>query len=97
MLDSQLDTATLSEIFEKHLHGYLSQNTLLDIAVQYGQAYADRAKSIYDAAMDCPVDWKTANMDDGLLALSQFLSQNYPWLSQEAHYRFTGAFIMAWK
>ncbi len=63
----------------------------------FGQEIAARVRAVYDDAMGCPVDWRTASMDEALAALHHFLGATYPWLTAEARRRLNFCFIMTWK
>lgn len=64
---------------------------------RYGATVRDATRSVYDAAMNCPVDWRTATMDFSLDTLHAYLTTHYPWLPPEARTRLNYCFIMTWK
>lgn len=67
------------------------------IECHYGADVAAKTKSVYDQAMDCPVDWNTARMDAALGVLSDFLTTHFPWLTPEARTLLNYRFIVTWK
>ena len=79
------------------LCSYLSEENQQQIRTLFGEDIASNVKTIYDGALNCPVDWRTATMDEGLQSLADFLSAGYPWLTREARLVLTHCFIMAWK
>ena len=94
---TQNNSEALNEVFENHLEVYFSSENLRTIAALYTPEIAQQAKLIYDAAIDYPVDWRTANMNEALLVLSRFLQAEFLWMSDATRQRFTFAFIMTWK
>jgi hypothetical protein len=87
----------INEAFEKYLESYLSKEARQKIANHYGEEIASKAAAIYADAMNCSVDWRTATIDSALPVLSELLSRNYSWLSEQARLKIIGAFIMEWK
>lgn len=81
---------------ENHLGSYLSKDNEAVIAQKYGEAVLRRVKAIYTQAIDSPVDWRTAKMDDALAILGGVLDK-LPWLTQKARGNLVHAFIMTWK
>ena len=94
MTDEQVQ---VSEAIETFLGSYLSQNAREQIAARYGEAIATKVQSLYDDAMSCPVDWRTATIDTALPVLHDLLTGKYPWLSDKARTNVVGAFVMTWK
>jgi hypothetical protein len=76
---------------------YLSQQDREKIAAQYGEDIAVKVKALYDDALNCPVDWRTATIDTALPVLHKLLASKYPWLSAKARTYIVGAFVMEWK
>lgn len=81
----------------RFISSYWSTEAGQQIESVYGKEVAVNAKAVYDAAMGCPVDWQTATMDSALGILSDFLTAQYRWLSQEARTRLNYCYIMTWK
>jgi hypothetical protein len=101
-ISNQRETVTeeqtkISEAFENFLGSYLSEEDIEKIIARYGSDIAARVKSIYDDAIDSPVDWSTATMDSALTVLHELLTSKYPWLTKEARSKINWAFIMTWK
>ncbi len=91
------DETKINEAVERCVSSDLSPDAERQIADLYGARIAAETRSVYEAALNCPVDWRTATMDDALSALHRFLDDKYPWLSAEARSRLNYCFIMAWK
>lgn len=89
--------AQVGEAIVAHLGSHWSNETTQGIEAQFGADVAARAKVVYDDAMNCPVDWQTATMDDALDALHLFLHEKYSWLTPGARSRLNYSYIMAWK
>lgn len=87
----------INQAFEKYLESYLSKEARQKIADRYGEEIALKATAVYADAMNCPVDWRTATIDTALPILSELLSRNYSWLSEQARLKIIGAFVMEWK
>ena len=87
----------INEAFETLQESYLSKDAREKITALYGEGIAARVKAIYDDALKCPVDWRTATIDTALPVLHELLAARYPWLSGKARSKITGAFIMEWK
>lgn len=94
MTDEQ---ANINKAFENYLAPFLSQEAREQIAARYGEAVATKVKAIYDDALNCPVDWRTATIDTALPVLRALLTDKYPWLSRQARSNLINAFIMDWK
>lgn len=86
----------INEALEHCLGQYLSIEARQKIAGQYGEEVAAQVTALYEEALNCPVDWRTATMDDGLAVLGAVLDK-YPWLSKRARGSLVHTFIMAWK
>ena len=93
----QDDQAKVNEAVARCLRSSLSEEPERRIAELYGAQVAAETRALYEDAMNCPVDWRTATMDDALDVLHRFLDDKYPWLSAEARTRLNYCFIMAWK
>lgn len=91
------DHDKINEAFESLLDSCLSKEALEKISLGYGEAVATRVKAIYDDALMCPVDWRTATIDTALTVLHELLQSKYPWLSREARSKINLAFITEWK
>ncbi|MDQ1523227.1 MAG: hypothetical protein QOE47_1151 [Pyrinomonadaceae bacterium] len=91
------DEAKINEAVERCLRSYLSPDVEQRITDLFGAHIAARTRAVYDDAMRCPVDWRTAKMDDALAVLHDFLDEKYPWLTAEARSRLNYCFIMSWK
>ncbi len=87
----------INEAIETFLGSHLSREVSEKIASVYGEAVAARVKAIYDDALKCDVDWRTATIDTALPILDELLNRKYPWLSQRARSKIVSAFIMEWK
>lgn len=87
----------INEAIIRFMQTGCSQGVQDEIASVYGEAVARQVRSVYDAAVDCPVDWNKVNMNGALAALADFLRTEFPWLSAEAHTRLNYCYIMAWK
>ncbi|HMV85347.1 MAG TPA: hypothetical protein PLD20_33865 [Blastocatellia bacterium] len=87
----------INEALAHHLNSSLSAEAKARIRELYGAEIAQKVNAVYRAALDCPVDWRTATMDSALSALRDFLAREYPWLSPEAKSSLNYCFIMAWK
>lgn len=87
----------INEAFEKFLRNYLSPEDRKQIAAVYGEQIAEQVRTIYDEALNAPVDWGSATMDSALDSMHEFLDQKYPWLSPVARTKINHAFIMVWK
>jgi hypothetical protein len=94
-MDEQEDR--INEAFENYLESYLSKEAQGKIVSCYGEAIAARVRAIYDDALKCTVDWRTADIDTALPVLHDLLDSKYPWLSGKARAKIIGAFVMAWK
>lgn len=88
---------SINAAFETCLQSYLSKEAREKIREHYGAAVAARVQAIYDDALGCPVDWRSATIDTALPVLHKFLDNKYPWLSSKARSQIVGAFIMEWK
>jgi len=93
----QDDKAKINEAVARCLSSGLPQEVERRITELYGAQIAAETRALYEDAMDCPVDWRTAKMDDALSVLHRFLDNKYPWLSAEAESCLNYCFIMAWK
>src|SRR3712207_6743260 len=89
------DKAKINEAIVRCVGSYLSPDAEREIANLYGARVAAGVRAVYDDALDCPVDWRTATMDDGLSVMHRFLDESYAWLSDEARTRLNYCFIMA--
>ena len=87
----------INQAFETFLESYLSKEAREKITAFYGESIATRVKAIYEDALKCPVDWRTATIDTALPILHELLEGKYPWLSGKARSKIVGAFIMEWK
>jgi hypothetical protein len=87
----------INEAFETFQESYLSKESHEKITALYGERIAARVKAIYEDALKCPVDWRTATIDTALPVLHELLTSKYPWLSGKARSKITGAFIVEWK
>jgi hypothetical protein len=94
MADEQ---AMINEAIETFLESYLSIEVREKVTDLYGKGIAARVKAIYDDALKCPVDWRTATIDTALPVLHELLTGKYPWLSGKAKSKIVWAFIMEWK
>lgn len=91
MTDEQ---AKISEAFERFLNSYLSRAARQQITDSYGEEIAAQVKTIYDAALGVPVDWRTATIDTALPVLHELLNRDYSWLSDAARRNINYAFIL---
>lgn len=91
------EEAIISEVLAKHIGSYFSVDAENKVRDLYGEEVATRAKAIYNDALNCPVDWRSATMDSALLVLAQYLNTKYPWLTPEAKTSLNYCFIMTWK
>lgn len=91
------DQTEINAAFENYLESYLSKEAREKIAARYGEEVAAKVKAIYDDALGCPVDWRTASIDTALPVLHELLSAKYSWLSSKARTNINSAFIMEWK
>jgi len=87
----------MNEVFAKHLGSSFSTEVEEKINRLYGKDVAAKAKTIYNDALACPVDWRTATIDSALPVLADYLKAKYPWLTPEAKSALNYCFIMAWK
>ena len=86
----------INEAFENHLNSYLFE-ARDNIASQFGEETLHSLEKIYNDAMNCSVDWRTANIDKALPILNNLINDRYPWLSTRAQSNLRYAFIMTWK
>lgn len=91
------ETAQINAALVQCVSSSLSREAEAEITRRFGAGTAAQVRAVYDAAMNCPVDWRTANMDTALDALHAFLREQYPWLSDEARTRLNYCYIMCWK
>lgn len=70
-----------------------------DIRDAYSDEIAKQVRSVYEAAMDCPVDWNAKGMDmnSALAILADFMATELAWLSPPAKTRLNYCYIMVWK
>lgn len=87
----------INAAFERFLFAHLSKDARRQIVDSYGERVAAQVDLIFDAALDAPVDWRTATMDSALGVLHDFLDREYSWFSPEARTNINYAFIMTWK
>jgi hypothetical protein len=87
----------INHALAKHLASPWSPESEQKIVDEYGREIADKAKAVYDAVIDCPVDWSKASMDSALDLMHEFINQNYSWLSKEARCQLNYNFIIVWK
>ncbi len=87
----------INHALAKHLVSQWSPESEQKSRMKYGREIADKAKAVYDAVIDCPVDWSKESMDSALDLMHEFINQNYPWLSKESRRKLNYNFIMVWK
>jgi L-amino acid N-acyltransferase YncA len=63
----------------------------------HGASALAAAKALLSDAIDAPVDWRHASMDDALLVLANLLGKRYPWLTVKARAGVVGAYTFTWK
>lgn len=83
--------------FEKYLSSSFSKQNFADIQTEFDEQIAAQVETIYNKALNAPVNWHTATMDSALDTMHEFLTESYPWLSDQARTKINYAFIMAWK
>jgi hypothetical protein len=79
------------------LPSYMSDEVADDVAARHGTRVAVSTRRIVDDVISAPVDWRTATMDDGLLAMTRLADERYPWLDRPARARLSDMFTMTWK
>ena len=87
----------INEAIVRFLHSSWSKETEGEIEQAYGVDVAVKVRTVYDEAIHCPVDWRTATMDSALDTLAEFLPARFPWLTPDAKTRLNYAYIMVWK
>jgi L-amino acid N-acyltransferase YncA len=88
------DQATACRILEQMR---LSGIDEADVAARHGPTALAAAKAILADAIDAPVDWRHASMDEALSVLSNLLGKRYPWLSVKARASIASAYMFTYK
>ena len=96
-MDDSTERDQIDEALVKYLHHSWTKDVEREIKDAYGPEIALKVKSLYDEAMDCPVDWHHENMDSALGILADFMTKEFPWLSGQARTRLNYCYIVAWK
>jgi len=93
------DGKLISEAIVRFVESGWSREVGKRIRESHGDEIAQQVRSVYDAAMDCPVDWnaKGMNMNSALAILADYMATQLDWLSPEAKTRLNYCYIMAWK
>ena len=89
--------AQINDALVRFVESIWSRECEAAMTAYYGAELTLKAKTLYDAAMDCPVDWYQNNMNEALGILANYLAAEFPWLSAEARTRLNYNFIMTWK
>lgn len=94
-----LDPAAVNAALESIKESYLSADVMSRLGAGFGSDIAAKVKEVYDAAMNCPVDWNRPgmNMDGALDILAEFMTREMPFLSQPSRTNLNYLYIMAWK
>ena len=67
------------------------------VIARHGANALAATKALLAIAIDAPVDWRHASMDDALLVLANLLGKRYPWLTVKARAGVVGAYTFTWK
>lgn len=86
----------INEAIETHLKSFLFESRE-KIASEYGDEIISELEKIYNEAMNCPVDWRAANINAALPVLNGLFNDKYPWLSDRAQSNLRSSFIRTWK
>ena len=90
------EQSKINEAFENHLKSFLFE-ARDKIANKYGAEIITKVETIYNEVMNCPIDWRKANINAALTLLNKLINDKYPWLSHKAQANLREIFIKTWK
>ena len=82
----------INEAIENHLKSFLFE-VRDKIANKYGAEIIAKVETIYNDAMNCPIDWRKGNFNAALTLLNKLINDKYPWLSYKAQANLCEIFI----
>lgn len=91
------EQAAICEVLDRYMSSSLLRDREEEIVRLHGVSVYELARRIVVEAVNVPVDWSKARMEDGLDAMSAMLNERYPWLDSKARSGLAFGYTVTWK